>query len=220
MWNTSVRFARLWGLQSAVVFGAILGLLLLPMALKAQTGSTVTKVEEDWELVLNEPSPSNAAPQVTCSISPFNHFDGVYAALELNHGTLPSYTAGGLQLQAWNGESWLTVRDYDNTTLQNTGEVVTWTSRMVLNSGLLTFRVVNGNSTSWGAFGSGGNIKLSLSTTLSNLNSYSPDLSVSHSGIGFGSQRVQSLKLKKVRYYDASGNLLSEDTTPRVVHQQ
>jgi hypothetical protein len=219
MWNTSVRFARLWGFQSAMVFGAILGLLLLPAALKAQT-SNVKKVEEDWELVLNEPSADLAAPQVTCSISPLGNFDGVYAALELNHGTLPDYTAGGLQLQAWNGESWLTVRDYDNTTLQNTGEVVTWTSRMVLNDGLLTFRVANGNSTSWGAFGSGGNIKLSLITSLSNLNAYSPDLSVSHSGIGFGSQRVQSLKLKKVRYYDGSGNLLSEDTTPRVVHQQ
>jgi hypothetical protein len=220
MWNTSVRFARLWGLQSAVVFGAILGLLLLPMALKAQTGSTVQKVEEDWELVLNEPSPANAAPQVTCSISPVNHFDGVYAALELNHGTLPSYTPGGLQLQVWNGESWLTVRDYDNTTLQHSGEVVTWTRRMSLAGGKLTFNVANGNSTSWGAFGSGGNIKLSLNTTLSDLNLYSPDLSASHSGIGFGSQRVQSLKLKKVRYYDGSGNLISEDTTPRVLHQQ
>ena len=219
MWNTSVRFARLWGFQSAVVFGAILGLLLLPAALKAQT-SNVKKVEEDWELVLNEPSPDRAAPQVTCSISPVNHFDGVYAALELNHGTLPGYTPGGLQLQVWNGESWLTVRDYDNTTLQHTAEVVTWTRRMSLADGKLTFNVANGNSTSWGAFGSGGNIKLSLITTLSNLDLYSPDLSASHSGIGFGSQRVQSLKLKKVRYYDGSGNLLSEDTTPRVVHQQ
>jgi hypothetical protein len=220
MWNTSVRFARLWGFQSAVVFGAILSILLLPMALKAQSGSTVMKVEEDWELVLVEPSPEVAAPQVTCSISPLGNVDGVYAALELNHGTLPSYTAGGLQLQAWNGESWLTVRDYDNTTLHHSGEVVTWTSRMVLSGGLLTFRVANGSSTSWGAFGSGGNIKLSLVSTLSNLNAYSPDLSAAHSGIGFGSQRVQSLKLKQVRYYDGSGNLLSTDTTPRVVHQQ
>jgi hypothetical protein len=220
MWNTSVRFARFWGFQSAVVFGAILSILLLPMALKAQTGPTVMKVEEDWELVLSEPSPANAAPQVTCSISPLGHFDGIYAALELNHGTLPSYTAGGLQLQAWNGESWLTVRDYDNTTLQSSGEVVTWTTRMSLSAGKVTFFITNGNSTSWGAFGSGGNIKLSLITGLLNLNAYSPDLSVSNSGIGFGSQRVQSLKLKKVRYYDALGNLLSEDTTPRVVHQQ
>jgi hypothetical protein len=220
MWNTSVRFARLWGLESAIVFGAILGLLLLPAALKAQSGPDVSKVEEDWELVLNEPSPDLAAPQVTCSISPLGNFDGVHAALELNHGTLPGYSAGGLQLQAWNGESWLTVRDYDNTTLHNNGEVVTWTSKMVLNDGTLTFRVVNGNSTSWGAFGSGGNIKLTLNSSLSNLNAYSPDLSASHSGIGFGSQRVESLKLKRVRYYDGSGNLLSEDTTPRVVHQQ
>ena len=220
MWNTSLRFARFCGLQSAVVFGVILGLLLLPAALKAEFPSLVTKVEEDWELVLNEPSAENAAPQVTCAISPLGHFDAVYANLELNHGTLPAYSAGGLQLQAWNGETWLTVRDYDNTTLHNTGEVLTWTTRMFLSPGVLTFRVANGNSTSWGAFGSGGNIKLSLNTTLTSLNAYNPDLSVSHSGIGYGSQRVQSLKLKKVCYYDSAGNLLLEDTTPRVVHQQ
>jgi hypothetical protein len=198
----------------------MLGLLLLPAALRAEFPSAVAKVEEDWELVLLEPSPENAAPQVTCAISPVGHFDGVYAALELNHGTLPDYTAGGLQLQAWNGETWLTVRDYENSTLHHSGEVVTWTSRMWISDGVLTFRVANGNSTSWGTFGSGGNIKLSLNTSLSNLNGYDPDLSVSQSGIGYGSQRVQSLKLKKVRYYDGNGNLMLEDTTPRVVHQE
>jgi hypothetical protein len=217
MWNTAVRFARLGGLKSVVVFAVMLGLLLLPATLKAQS---VKKVEEDWELVLNEPSPELAAPQVTCSISPFDHFDGVHAALELNHGTLPGYSAGGLQLQAWNGETWLTVRDYENTTLQNSGEVVTWTTRMALYDGDLIFRVLNGNSTTWGAFGGTGSFKLSLSSSLSNLSGYSPDLSASHSGIGFGSQRVQSLKLKKVRYYDDDGDLILEDTTPRVVHQQ
>jgi hypothetical protein len=180
----------------------------------------VAKVEEDWELVLNDPSAENAAPQVTCAMSPANHFDGVYAALELNHGTLPSYTPGGLQLQVWSGEEWLTVRDYADTTLQSTGEVVKWTQRMALASGKVTFQVVNGNSTTWGAFASGGNFKLTLNSTLSDLNGYSPDLSVSHSGIGYGSQRVQSLKLSKVRYYDSAGNLLSEDTNPRFVHQQ
>ncbi len=220
MWNTSVRFARLCGFQSVVVFGVMLCVLLLPAALKADFGSPVHKVEEDWELVLNEPSAENAAPQVTCAISPVGNFDGVYANLELNHGTLPAYSAGGLQLQAWNGETWLTVRDYENSTLHHSGEVVTWTSRMWLSGGLLSFRVANGNSTSWGSFGSGGNIKLSLNTNLSDLNGYDPNATVSHSGIGFGSQRVQSLKLKKVRYYDSAGNLLHEDTTPRVVHQQ
>lgn len=220
MRNASVRSARLSVLRLAAVLSVAVGLALLPVGVKAEVVGSVKKVEEDWELVLNEPSPENAAPQVTCLISPVNHADGVYAALELNHGTLPEYSPGGLQLQAWSGDAWLTVRDYANTTLQNSGEVVTWTQRMTLNGGQLVFHVANGNSTTWGAFGSGGNIKLSLNSSLTDLNLYSPNVSQSQSGIGFGSQRVQSLVLKKVRYYDGSNNLLLEDTTPRVVHQQ
>jgi len=33
-------------------------------------------------------------------------------------------------------------------------------------------------------------------------------------------QRVDRLVLKRVRYYDGWGNLLNEDTTERVVHEQ
>ena len=220
MRNASVRFARLWWLQAAVVFGVVLGLVISPVSVQAQDPVPVKRVEEDWVLVLNDPSADNAAPQVTCVMSPVGHADGVFATLELNHGTLPEYRAGGLQLQVWNGEDWLTVRDHADTTLHQSGEVVTFTRKMWLNGGKLNFNVVNGNSSSWGAFGATDNIKLAIASSLSDLNGYSPDLSKSQSGIGYGSQRVQTLKLNKIRYYDGLGNLLQEDTTPRVVHQQ
>jgi hypothetical protein len=220
MWNASAHFARLLSLRSAVLFASTVGLFFLSMGVLAQVPPSIQKVEEDWELVLNDPSTDLTSPQVTTLISPLNHADGVFAALELNHGSLPEFTSGGAQLQAWNGEEWLTVRDYENTALETAGEVVTWTTRMRLDNGSLIFRIVNGNSTSWGAFGSGGNIKLTLASSLSNLNLYSPEVSKTNSGIGFGSQRVQKLVLKKVRYYDGSGNLVLEDTTPRVVHEQ
>jgi hypothetical protein len=220
MWNASVRSARSFGLRSVVPLACAVGLFLLTVGALAQDPVSVMKVEEDWELVLNDPSTDNTSPQVTCLISPVNHADGVYASLELNHGSLPDFSSGGVQLQAWSGEDWLSVRDYANTTLANTGEVVTWTHRLRISDGQLIFKVVNGSSTSWGAFGSSGNLRLALTSGLSNLNLYSPDVSKAQSGIGFGSQRVQKLVLKAVRYYDGSGNLLLEDTTPRVVHQQ
>lgn len=219
MRKTSKQSLRTWALAPAVLVALVAG-VLVSSTRAIDLGASVKKVEEDWELVLNDPDTNVNAPQVTCVISPVNHTDGVYAALELNHGTLPEYTAGGLQLQVWNGEDWLTVRDHADTSLQNSGEVVTWTRRMWLNDGKLTFRVLNGNSTSWGTFGDNENIKLSISSSLSNLNLYSPDVSKANSGVGFGAQRVQSLVLKRVRYYDGSGNLLLEDPTPRVVHQQ
>jgi hypothetical protein len=209
--ETARRGKAIWLTRLLVAIGVVLS----PAVALA---SDVMKVEEEWELVLNNPSPGNAAPQIVCSMTPFDHFDGVHAALEINHGTLPSYTPGGLQLQVWSGEEWLTVRDYADSTLHVENETVTWTQRMSVGSGKLTFQVLNGNSSSWGAFATSGNFKLSLTSSVANLNSYNPDTSVNHSGIGYGSQRVSSLKLKKVRYYDGSGNLISEDTTERVVH--
>jgi hypothetical protein len=177
------------------------------------------KVEEDWELVVIEPSAESVGPQVSCVISPVNHIDGAYANLEVNYGSLPDFSEGGLQLQAWSGEEWLSVRDMAGTTLQNEGETITWTTRMWLHDGQVHFKVANGHGTSWGDFGtSEDNIKLSLNTTLLNLGLYSPALSVANSGVGFGGQRVASLKIKRVRYYDGWGNLLLEDYTDHVVN--
>jgi hypothetical protein len=188
-----------------------------------QIPGTVMKVEEDWELEVLEPSPDITAPQITCLISPVGNIDGVYGALELNHGSIPDFSSGGLQLQAWSGESPIEVSDYCDTALQNNSETITWTTRMSLNnseSERLRFRVVNGSSTSWGAFGTEGVFRVTAVSALPNLNGYSPEVSVANSGIGFGSQRVSRLVLKRVRYYDDWWNLLHEDTTQRVVHEQ
>jgi hypothetical protein len=142
---------------------------------------------------------------------------------------MPDFISGGLQLQVWSGESYITARDYCDTTLQNNGEVITWTMKMYISvddlgdgnqTDELTFRVANGCSSSWGAFGADGTFRLALDSGITNLNAYSPEVSVANSGIGFGSQRVERLVLKRVRYYDFSGNLLNEDTTPRVVYEQ
>lgn len=223
MENASVRCVRLNCLRFALLCGALAALAMFPAMAMGQVVGSVMKVEEDWEMVVLEPSPDITAPQITCLISPVGNIDGVYAALELNHGSMPDFISGGLQLQAWNGESWITVRDYADTTLQNNSETVTWTTKMWLNnlaSERLTFKVTNGTSTSWGAFGEEGNFKLSLTSGIVNLSGYSPTVSVANSGIGFGAQRVQRLVLKQVRYYDGWGNLLNTDSTQRVVHEQ
>jgi hypothetical protein len=222
MQNASACSVRLSCLRFALWCGVALALAMFSTAALGEVAGTVTKVEEDWELVVLEPSPDITAPQITCLISPVGNIDGVYAALELNHGSMPDFISGGLQLQAWSGESSIAVSDYCDTTLQNNGEVVTWTTRMYVHDDHdhVVFKVVNGNSTSWGAFGADGTFRLAVDSELSNLNAYSPEVSVANSGIGFGSQRVERLVLKRVRYYDAAGIQLYEDTTPRVVHEQ
>jgi hypothetical protein len=172
----------------------------------------VVKVEEHWELVVAEPESGRGAPQVTVVLSPQGNLDGLYAAFELNHQSQPAYVGGGLQLQIWNvSDTPLATRTQkDGETLTNSGETITWTHKMELQGGHITFDIDDGNSTSWGSFGQG--VFATVPTTLSNLNGYNPLVSVNGSGVGFASHRVTSLKLKKVKIHLSTGQVLVDDT--------
>lgn len=192
-------------------FGQILaGLALVFGALFAVTASaqdvSVTRVEESWELVVSDPNSYNDAPQVTCVVSPLGNLQSVHATLELNHRTLPAFASGGLQLQVWNGERLLGYRSNANeASLSLAGETITWTQAMEIREGTLTFEILNGQSLAWGQFGAEGSLKLVLPTALSNLNDYRPETSAANSGVGFAGNRVQSLKLKAVRFFLSTG---------------
>ncbi len=58
-----------------------------------------------------------------------------------------------------------------------------------------------------------------MTTTLGDLNGYTPTVSVENSGIAYAANRVQSLVLKRVRLFVSTGEVL-EDTAPRTVHSQ
>ncbi len=204
---------RFW-LRHAV---ALVTVCLIANTLEAQTDTTVVKVEEDWQLTVAEPAPDSEAPQIICVISPYSGASSVHATLEINHHTLPSYAAGGLQLQAWNYETYLTRNTAEQGVLATSGEVITWTTKMELSQGRLYFEV-NGSSTTWGQFGAGGDLRLSIPTPLASLSLYSPLTSVDQSGIGYAANRVSSMVLNEVRYYNAAGDLLATDTTDRFVH--
>ena len=77
--------------------------------------------------------------------------------------------------------------------------------------------MLNGRSSTWGSFGHDNIARLSVATTLTDLNSYSPNVSSANSGVTFAANRVNSLVLKAVRGYSASGDLIAEDTNPVVV---
>ena len=199
---------------------------LLALALICQIASAtaqspptaVFSVQEDWELVVGDPDPVSNAPQVTCVISPVGNVDSLHAAFELNHQTEPAYEAGGLQLQVWEGEQHLNTKWFpEHNQLGTDDEVVQWTQQLVLVGGELTFEVTAGESTTWGSFG--GKLRTTVGSTLANLDEYDPEVSVANSGVGFAGNRVVSLVLKRVRWYAADGALLTEDATPRVVHQ-
>lgn len=177
----------------------------------------VLKVQEDWELVVGDADTLREAPQVVCAMAPRPSDDSVYALFELNHQSLPSYQSGGLQLQVWSGDELLGYKDDERSELLGqAGEVITWTQEMSTQQCGLKFRVLNGSSGTWGAFAPDGALSVDGGQGADDLNGYSPDFSVSRSGVSFGAKRVQSLTLKRVRLYSEQG-LIAEDTTPRSV---
>ena len=87
---------------------------------------------------------------------------------------------------------------------------------MALDSGQLIVEVINGSSTTWGSFGSPGDLRASTATNFSDLNGYTPTFSVENSGVGYAANRVQSITVKRVRRIMATGEVV-EDATQRTV---
>ena len=69
-----------------------------------------------------------------------------------------------------------------------------------------------------GGFGGGDATKLGGRVSVANLNGYSTDISAGESWVSYGGNRVEVLRIKEVRRYDADGNLLSRDENARVVY--
>jgi hypothetical protein len=177
-------------------------------------------VEEDWELVLNEPGDALTAPQFHTVLSPFGNTDSFLAQVTWNYREVPDFASGGLQIEAWNGETLVRDKSFGGSKLSTTAETIRWTQSLTTDGTNLSFIITNGDSTTWGTFGyPAQNMKVQGAANLPSLDSYSPDVSVSNSCITFGSNRVVALRIKEVRRYGSSG-LLSRDQTPRVVFAQ
>jgi hypothetical protein len=106
----------------------------------------------------------------------------------------------------------------DRSVMQTNEETVTWTQSLDVDGNNVTFQIKDGTSTTWGPFGYTGYLKLSSYWSTNNLNSYSPDVSVSRSGVAYASNRVRSLKILQVRGTFSNGTTAT-DNTVRVVHQ-
>lgn len=198
---------------------AVLWACLVAAVPSAAWAADTMRVEEDWQLVVNQPDGDLNGPQVTCIIAP-GAVDLGYCALDLNYNTQPNYSAGGLQMHLWNPSQPIVVGNFPATgVMQQANETVTWTQTMSINQGMLSFAVKNGTSATWGNFDNSA-APLLAATTATNLNSYDPNVSLSNSGVCFASNLVTSLTLNAVRWYAADGTLISQTTTPQTVHPQ
>lgn len=180
----------------------------------------ITAIEEEWELIVGTPNVSRSSPQVSCAISPLGHLGSLHAVFDVNQRTVRDSEGGGTQLNVYDGDVLLGSSTGNSTgSLSVSSERVLWTQRMSVSpSGLLTFEILNGSSTTWGKFGGKGELIVSVPTSLANLNAYDANATTSQSGVTFGGGRVRKLTLKKVRIY--TGNKKSvEQALERVVHE-
>jgi hypothetical protein len=187
--------------RAAVFCGA--ALCVLP----AWAQTKVVLVEEHWELEVAEPDAGRSAPQTSMVMSPTEDSEDLFFMFTINHHDASGYQPGGMQVQLWDDEDLVDDRTaYENGTLNNSGEVVTWVQRLELDDGQLTFGIHNGTSQTWGSFG-GDDMTLSTPSTLTGLNAYLPAVSLTESQVGYAENRVTSLVLKKLMWVTDDGQV-------------
>jgi hypothetical protein len=195
-----------------------LSILSFPQSpLLAQSPPAADLIQEDWQLVIGTPDIVGVGPQITTAMSPVSDDSTPFAALDLNYREYPQFQAGGMQIQVWSGDNVLSTATHGSDQFSTAGETITWTQQMSVDgSGRITYQVLNGQSTTFGNFGSGNSLTVTYPTSLSNLGGYSPATSAAKSGASWESNYVTQLTLVRVRYY-SGGLLIATDSTPRSI---
>ena len=182
-------------------------------------GVPLVRVEEDWQLVVSGPDVDICAPQLGTVMTPFSSAAGFHLTFAINHRSNQGFQPGGMELQVWYQGVLLGSTSTGDSVLNTDNEEIRWTQKLELRNHRLWFSIVDGQSSTWGTFGQGESMHLSIATTLPDLNEYHPSISVQHSGVVFASNRVRSLVLKAVRGYSADGECVLEDLTPVIVFE-
>lgn len=200
------------GFSNAPGTSATMPLGALPYSDAVLEFETVVRVEEDWELVLNEPQDSLNSPQFHTAMSTSGDLNSYYGQIIWNHWEEPRYAPGGLQLQGWDGDVMSRDRGFDLGLLSATAETVTWTQSLDVDSpfNTLYFGVSSGQSSTWGSFG-GSEVRIGKHWEATDLNGYRTNVSVENSCITYGANRVTSMRVLQVRRYTASGVVYVDD---------
>lgn len=172
----------------------------------------IVKVEEDWELTVSDPDQNALVPQICNAYSPIQDDDIFYGMLNMNHyQSGDEFYAGGIQLQLWYGDTLVAQKTSEKRAiLLVANERIQWTQEIqVQPDGKMTFRIKDGVSETWGAFGN--SLAITVQTSLTQLNTYKPSNSLLSSGTFYGSNRVRDHQLNKVRVTRRSGDVETFD---------
>lgn len=178
----------------------------------------ITRVEEVWEAVLNDPGEFIDAPQFHTVMSPVGTVDGVHFQVCWNYRELPSYVSGGMEYMGWDADDLLVYKPIREDKFSYTAETVRWTQSMRVQCGHAIFYVKDGYSQTWGEFG-GPQTAIQFPAAFPDLRKYEVSHSIENSWISYGANRVDVLRIVAVRYFDANGTLVYEDRIPKVVYE-
>ena len=185
-----------------------------PIASSTNDGPAPDRIEEDWLIVIAAPDVDAVGPQFTTCMNPTTDNTQPFVAFDMNYQEYPGFVPGGMQLQVWSGGDVLSIASEGSAQFEEEGESITWTQKMFISDGQVNYQVVNGQSDTWGPFGS--DLTVSFSASVTDLSGYSPDFSAAQSGATWESDHVTKMTLVQVRYY-ANGQLIRTDTNPRKV---
>lgn len=165
------------------------------------------KVEEDWELVVNEPDPDTNSPQITFFTCPDATDPDCYFQLQMNYAADEWFSSGGFHVAAVRNEQLLDeARSETQRVISVNNDHIRWTSVMASISGELLFAVKDGHGDDWGSFGGPDYLVRMPDGGVSSLEEYTPASSLELVDIGFGGNRVASITLRSVRFYYTDGS--------------
>jgi hypothetical protein len=197
-------------ITTAIIGGSLWVLSLAGMSAYADDGASIYKVEEVWEMVIQDPDPANQSPQVTFFTSPSVNIDDTYFQLQLNYAADEGFSPGGFHVAAVQGEEMVDeARSDTRRTLATDGDHIRWTSVMAVIQNKLLFAVKDGQSDEWGSFGGPDYLVKITPSPVADLSTYHPQQSLDAVDIGFGANRVASITLIEVRCFYTDGRTLT-----------
>ncbi|MDA7865043.1 hypothetical protein N9B39_01255 [bacterium] len=192
-----------------VLFGGTLGLCgNLPGQKSLAAEPTVYKVEEDWELVVNQPDASSNSPQITFFTSPSHLLEDSYFQLQMNYHAADDYSSGGFHVASVSDDQ--TVDDARSMTRKNLAtndDLIRWTSVMAVIDNRALFAVRDGYGREWGSFGGPDYLVRMVPSPVPDLSNYRYQESMKSVDIGFGRNRVSRITLKAVRLFYTNGHV-------------
>jgi hypothetical protein len=172
--------------------------------------ASVFKIEEVWEMTINDPDPANISPQVTFFVSPSVSIDDSYFQLQMNYAADEGFSPGGFHVAAVRGGGIVDeARSATQRKLATDGDVIRWTSVMAVIENKVLFAVRDGHSQEWGYFGGPDYLVRITPSPVDDLSAYHPQHSLDSVDIGFGANRVASIRLIEVRYFYTDGRVVT-----------